>query len=257
MRGNTRGHKSIMKRFRFLIVFIIVTVLILVLLSTFEIRSLSHTFLRTLWSNFRAISAIVYVLLPLTLLLIFCTLFLTNRWAVRVEKANIGGFHIIFDNPAKLYKRHIRNYLDTKRTIFKIDCDHDNFDETLDSYFEIYKFFRDEIKILGNVKKQYTKPSKGKEAAHLYDLTNQVIQQLNEFLTKNQSDYRRWYRYIEKTNEEVFYLTPIGDLQKQYPQYKDLCCGFEQVNTFFINSIACEFDIDILKWGIEKQCPEE
>jgi len=176
---------------------------------------------------------------------------------VRVEKASIGCFHIIFDNPAKLYKRHIKNYLDTKRTIFKIDCEHDNFYETFDSYFEIYKFFRDEIKILGNVKKQDTKLSRNKESAHLYALTNQAIQTLNDFLTKNQSNYRRWYKYIEKTNEEDFYLMPIGELQRQYPQYKRLCCGFEQVNAFFVNAIAYEFDVDIMKWGVEKSYSED
>lgn len=188
--------------------------------------------------------------LPLILLLILVLLFLTNKWALRVEKMSIGGFNIIFDNPAKLYKRQIKYYLDTKRTIFKIDCEHDNFYDTFDSYFETYKFFRDETKTLGNVKKQETKFSRNKESANLYALTNQAIQTLNDFLTKNQSNYRRWYKYIEKTDEKDFYLTPIGELQKTYPHYEEFCFGFEEVNAFFVDTIARDFDIDIIKWNI-------
>lgn len=241
-----------MRRVGRIIVSTIVIIAIFIVLGTFEIKSISNTFLRTLWSNFNSISTIVYVLIPLILLLILVLLFLTNKWALRVEKMSIGGFNIIFDNPAKLYKRQVKNYLDTKRTIFKIDCEYDNFYDTLDSFFEIYKFFRDEAKMLGNVKNQSTKFSRNKESVNLYALTNRAIQTLNDFLTKNQSNYRRWYKYIEKTNEEAFYLTAIGELQKQYPYYAELCFGFEKVNAFFSGIIASEFDIDIIKWNIEQ-----
>jgi len=241
-----------MKRAGRIIVSTTVIIAILIVLGTIEIKNISNTFLRTLWSNFNSISKIVYVLIPLILLLILILLFLTNKWALRVEKMSIGGFNIIFDNPAKLYKRQVKNYLDTKRTIFKIDCEYDNFYETFDSFFEIYKFFRDEAKTLGNVKNQGTKFSRNKESANLYNLTNQAIQTLNDFLTKNQSNYRRWYKYIEKTNEEAFYLTPIGKLQKEYPHYGELCSGFKEINAFFANTIASEFDIDIIKWNVEQ-----
>ena len=246
-----------MKRIVCLIIFVIAALVIFLFLGSFEIISISSTFIRTLWSNFKAISTIVYVLLPLLLLLTFCILFLTNRWAVRVEKASIGGFHIIFDNPAKAYKRQVMRYLDTKRTIFAIDFEYDNFYETFDSYFEVYMFFRDEIKLLGSVKKQGKKSFRNKESIRLYALTNQAIQKLNDFLTKNQSNYRRWYKYIEKTDEKVFYLTPIGELQRQYPQYEELCCGFGKVNSFFANTIACEFDIDIVKWSEDNPIIED
>lgn len=56
----------------------------------------------------------------------------------------------MFDNPAKLYKRAVRSFLDTKRSLFKIDLERDNFDETLSSYYKTYEFFREEMKILDN-----------------------------------------------------------------------------------------------------------
>lgn len=240
-----------MKRALPKIILAIVISLVFLFLGIFEIENMSNTFLKTLWGNLSSISTIIYTLVPLIILLIPTLLFLTNRWALRVEKMTIGGLSVIFDNPAELYRKQVRNYLDTKRTIFKVDCNYDNFNDTLDSYFEIYKFFREEIKILGNVKIKNTKLSKNEESANLYALTNQAMQVLNNFLTKNQSNYRRWYRYIEKSDEQAYYLTPIGELQKKYPYYKDICSDFEEVNTFFVDKIAREFDIDIEKWNIE------
>ena len=234
---------------------VIVMIAMIIALSTFEIKRIPNVFLWTLWSNLNSISTIIYVLIPLIILLVLVLLFLTNKWALRVEEMSIGGFNIIFDNPAKLYRRHVRTYLDTKRTVFKMDCDYDNFNETLDSFFEVYKFFRDDVKMLGSNKKQSARISRNKESANLYSLTNQAIQILNDFLTKNQSNYRRWYIYVEKTDEEAFYLTPIGELQRRYPHYEKLCSGFEQVNTFFSKVIAKEFDIDILKWDTEQSTP--
>lgn len=248
MRENLEKRKRIMRRAARIMVSILIIIAVIIVLGTFEIKSISNVFLRTLWSNFNSISTIIYVLIPLIILLILVLLFLTNKWALRVEKMSIGGFNIIFDNPAKLYKRQVRNYLDTKRTVFKIDCNYDNFYETLDSFFEVYKFFRDEAKMLASERKQNSKFSRNKESANLYLLTNQAIQILNDFLTKNQSDYRRWYKYIERNDEEAFYLTPIGELQRKYPHYEKLCFGFKQVNIFFSEALAKEFDIDILKW---------
>jgi len=52
-------------------------------------------------------------------------------------------------------------------------------------------------------------------------------------------------------DDEKFYLTPIGELQKEYLNYEQLCRDFERVNKFFSNKIAKEFEIDIKKWEIE------
>lgn len=228
---------------------IVALVLLIFVLGSFEIKNISTPFLRTIWNNLNSISTIIYTSLPLIVLLIIVLLFVTNKWALRVEKMSIGGFNVIFDNPAQLYRRQVKNYLDTKRTIFKIDCDYDNFCHTLDSYFEIYKFFRDEAKVLGQIRNQNSKLAREKETIRLYRLTNKAIQVLNDFLTKNQDDYRRWYKYQEIKDEDAFYLTPIGELQKKYPSYEKLCDGFQEVNKFFVDEFATEFEIDIQKWG--------
>lgn len=223
--------------------------LLVVILSMYEIKAISNIYIVTLWHNFKFISLAMYTIIPLLLLVGFLFLLFMNKWAFRVERLSIGGFNILFDNPNHLFRRQVKTFLDTKRTVFKTNLDRDNFKETLDSFFDVYKFFRDEIKVLGNVRKKKREISN--ETLELYNLSNETIMVLNDFLTVHQSNYRRWYIYSEKDDEKKFYLTPIGELQKEYQNYEELCSDFKVVNEFFVNKIAKKFDINIEKWGIE------
>lgn len=237
-----------MKRVIIKMGWILAAIVMFYIMINCEIEKIDCIYLKTLWHNIKFISMVLYILIPLLLLFVVLILLLRNKWALRVEKISIAGFNVIFDNPTNLYKRQVRNFLDTKRTIFKINCDFDNFKETLDSYYDIYKFFRDEVKVFGNIReKRYN----NNETMELYKITNEAIKVLNEFLTENQSDYRRWYTYMEKVDEKKFYLKPIGELQKEYMNYEKLCQGFIEVNELFINKIANKFEIDVKKWGIE------
>lgn len=227
----------------------IVIVGLLFLLSVFDIQTIKNAYISTLWRNLSFISTTLFALIPLlliTLLLVFVGL---KKWAFRVEKLSIGGFNVLFDNPNQLFKRQLRTFLDTKRTLFKVDFEHDNIKETLDSYFEVYKFLRDEIKILGDAKQR--RNGKVNKTAHLYYLSNEMIKELNNFLTTHQSNYRRWYTYLEKHQEQDFYLKPIGELQEGYHNYEQLRTDFKKLNKFFTEQVAPEFDINIEKWGIQ------
>lgn len=238
-----------MKKYFYGIIFFIGIVLIY-LISKFEIRSIDCCYIKTFWHNVQFISKALYVIIPLLIMVLVFLFLLTDKWAMRVEKLSIGGFNVIFDSPKNLYRRQVRNYLDTKRTIFVLDCKYDNFKETFDSYYNIYTFFREQAKFFGNVKER---KFRNNDEKRLYELTNEIIRVLNNFLTKYQSNYRRWYTYLEKKDEEKFYLTPIGDLQKEYMDYDDLCKAFKEVNKYFVDNIASEFEIDINKWTSEVQ----
>lgn len=214
-------------------------------LSIISIQNINCVYFKILWHNIKFISEALYIFIPLLLILMFFFLLITNKWALRIEKMNIGGFSILFDNPVKIYKRQVRNYLDTKRTVFKIDINNDNFSETLDSYYEVYKFFREEIKMLGDISERHIKRN---DRTRLYNMANETLKVLNRFLTRHQSNYRRWYAYLERYDEEKYYLTPIGKLQKEYPDYKNLCLDFKAVNEYFIDTVAAEFNIKTEKW---------
>lgn len=242
-----------MKRTLSYIISYLILFLLLLGLAIFDLKNIKVKYIQTLWGNIDFISSTAFSLLPFLVFLLIIGLIITRKWVFRVEKLSIGGFNIIFDNPDQLFKRQIRTFLDTKRTLFQIDFEHDNFDETINSYYETYKFLRDEIKILGDAKKKKTKKSKKlKDTELLYDLSNDIIKELNHFLTKNQNNYKRWYKYMEKVKEEQFYLSPIGDLQKEYKNYEQLCRDFTKINEFFIHKVAVEFEINIAKWGIDQ-----
>ncbi|PGM06380.1 hypothetical protein [Bacillus thuringiensis] len=242
-----------MKRTLSYIISYLILFLLLLGLAIFDLKNIKVKYIQTLWGNIDFISSTAFSLLPFLVFLLIIGLIITRKWVFRVEKLSIGGFNLIFDNPDQLFKRQIRTFLDTKRTLFQIDFEHDNFDETINSYYETYKFLRDEIKILGDAKKKKTKKSKKlKDTELLYDLSNDIIKELNHFLTKNQNNYKRWYKYMEKVKEEQFYLSPIGDLQKEYKNYEQLCRDFTKINEFFIDKVAVEFEINIVKWGIDQ-----
>ncbi len=227
------------------ILLIVIVCVILFFLSTTTIQAIDCVYFKNLWHNLRFISNALYILIPLFFIGLLLFFLLTQKWVLRVEKMNIGGFSILFDNPIKIYKKQVRNYLDSKRTIFKIDLDNDNFKETFDSYYDVYKFFVEEIKMIGDIP---DKRAEKNDRVHFYNMANQILKTLNRFLTKHQSNYRRWYTYLKKNNEDEYYLTPIGKLQKNYRYYEELCSDFKEINNFFMNKVANEFEIDIEKW---------
>lgn len=227
-------------------IIVIVLIIVVVTLSLVELQTIQNTYVQTLWKNIIFLSESIFASLPFLLLILMIFLFSTKKWAFRVEKLTVGGFNLLFDNPDHLFKRQIGTFLDTKRTLFKIDLKHDNFDDTLTSYFETYKLLRDEMKILGDAKKKTRK--KDKPSSESYDLSKKMIKKLNIFLTKHQSNYRRWYKYEELRSEAEYYTLPIGELQQKYNNYEELSNDFKDINDFFVNDIAPYFDIDTHKW---------
>lgn len=211
------------------------------------------------FQNSKIVSTYLFGVLPLLLIVGIFLLLLTNKWAFKIEKLSLGGFNLMFDNPAKLYVRSVRSFLDTKRTLFKIDFERDNFDETLTSYYKTYEFFRNEMKILDNEKKRGRWSNKGEQRV-LYDVTNKIVQELNEFLTSHQNNYRRWYKHISDTDSVtridggeslVFHMTPISEVQKNYYGYFGICEGFTTVNNFFQSTVNEHFNVNMSKWERE------
>jgi hypothetical protein len=207
------------------------------------------------FKNLKIISSFLIGFIPLLLIIVVITTFISNKWAFKIEKVSLGGFNILFDDPVKLYKRTVRSFLDTKRTLFNIDFKRDNFDDTLTSYYKTYEFFRNEMKILDNERKRGRWDKR--EQQELYEVTNHIIQVLNEFLASHQNNFRRWYKYVSETNivkrldnEETieFHNTPIQEIQKHYYGYKEICKGFKEINDFFKTDVNRVFNVNLEKW---------
>lgn len=225
-------------------IFCLIIIIALIIIS-FSI-DINKVFSRYFWyinfkNNLKLIIKFVTMFYPVLIILMiyFVYKILNKKWVFRVEKLSLGGFNIIFDNPEKLFKQHVRNFLNTKRTLFKIDEDKDNFYETLNSYYSIYNFIREEMKLFD---------PKIAEKSKSYKAANNMIQELNDFLTKHQNNFRRWYEYIIDKNVEQNFDKDIGIIQKEYRNYDKMIEDFKRLNTSFCN-VSSEFEIDVAKWG--------
>ena len=205
-------------------------------------------------NNFNLFKQIFIPSLVFTLLFFLIVNYLQNKYSIKVEQLSLGGINILFDRRKTLFKNSIRNFLDTKRTLFQIDERYDNFAEVFQSYYETYHFIRQEMRIL-----------EPKKDVNLYQIANKILINLNQFLTKNQNNYLRWYQHISETNQELikldefdekdikaeqrhFYNMPINEIQSKYYLYSKLVQEFKTINQFFVNHIAKEFNVDIAKW---------
>lgn len=100
--------------------------------------------------------------------------------------------------------------------MFKIDILKDNFDDVFESYHNTYEFIRLQMSYYENV---------AKTDNTIYKAMKCMIKDLNYFLTSNQTDYRRWYKF-ENEKEYKF----IDELQKKYPKYNELIEAFGKIN---------------------------
>lgn len=213
----------------------------------------SFKYVKTFLANINLVKNVLSVTI---LFLIVCILIIgisSGRYSFKIEKLTLGGVNILFDNSDKLFKKSLKNYLDSKRTLFSISFERDNFDETLTSFFNTYNFIRDEMKIL-NLRKRADK--------NMYHDANEILKTLNSFLTKHQNDFRRWYKYVSsndkvekinntQTNNEplVFHLTTIEEIQKQYYRYEELKKDLQDINIYFNNNVKNKFNINTEKWA--------
>lgn len=223
-------------------IFCIILFMIIMLLFNINNELSRYAWFINIKSNVKLITKSINALLPILIIIVFYLAYkiLNKKLIFRVEKINLGGINIIFDDPEKLFKQQVKNFLNTKRTLFKIDKDEDNFYETLDSYYSVYNFLREEIKMYD------TKISKDSEQ---YRLANEMLRELNLFLTKHQNNFRRWYQYVVDKQSRKMHDKDIGEIQKEYRHYNDMVNDFTRLNNIFSN-VAEKFDIDINKWNI-------
>ena len=200
-------------------------------------------------TNFKNNSLFIIKLIKITLpILIMWIVFVAyklhcKKWVFKIEKLTLGGVNIILDNPDDLLKKQIKNFLNTKRTLFKIDDNKDNFYETIESYYSTYNFLKEEMKIFDY---------KSSKDSKVYEKCNEMIEKLNTFLSNNQNDFRRWYNYMIDNKIEEIYDKDISEIQKKYKKYPYIVEDFKIVNEYFCD-IANFFDINIKKWDIPEK----
>lgn len=143
-------------------------------------------------------------------------LYLRKYADVKVPSISIAGIEFNLKNIDRIVKANLTNYFVTKRSLFKIDILKDNFDDVFESYHNTYEFIRLQMSYYENV---------AKTDNTIYKAMKCMIKDLNYFLTSNQTDYRRWYKF-ENEKEYKF----IDELQKKYPKYNELIEAFGKIN---------------------------
>jgi len=163
---------------------------------------------------------------------------LANKWVIKVEKLNVGGASIIFEKPEELFNQQIRNFMNTKRTLFFFDPERDNISDTLTSYYKTYEFIRENMAVYD---------TKSSQDSDYYKTGNKMIHTLNEFLTSHQSNYRRWFNNKTENMTDEEYNKCISEIQRDYRKYEEIIAGFEVVNKAFLD-YGEKFKIDTKKW---------
>lgn len=228
-------------------------VLLIVCMGFYSLPSVNDLwFTKNLVNNSIVIKTVLSVFILFFVAYFIVVGIILKKYSLKIEQLSFGGVNVLFNNSDKIYIKTVMNYLDTKRTLFKILPQYDSFEETLNSYFETYSFIRSEMKILN-----------AKHDKQLYTLSNEILKVLNKFLTEHQNNYRRWHKYVaehdkvsigelNENNDEVFlsyHLTPIGKIQKHYYHYNKLLSDIQDVNKFFMEKVKPTFNIDVDKWS--------
>lgn len=191
---------------------------------------------RVFAKNIKFINMIIedYKWICIAVIAVFVWHYLRNKTHFRVPKIKIAGMEIELDNTEDVVKNNVKNYLATKRSLFAIDIEHDNFDDVMSSYHGTYCFIREQMSYFEDI---------SQTDSFTYKKLMEIILTLNRFLTKNQSDYRRWYKF---ENEKSF--IPLKQLQPQYYAYDKLIADFKAVN-FEMCRYAKDLDLDISRWS--------
>lgn len=172
-----------------------------------------------------------YFFIVLFVIIVSLLMFYKKSINITIPKISFAGIEINLKNVEKIVWSNITNYLRTKRTIFKINYEYDNFDDVLESYHQVYEFLRLQISYYQNFEKSNCDTT--------YKHLEGMIKELNIFLTRNQANYRRWYKI--KNNDNFMFLT---DLQKSYPKYDELKKEFNKK----MEKYAKYFKINTSEW---------
>lgn len=195
------------------------------------------SFLSTFKSNIKWLANIIdnYLSVLIAFIVFFIIVKMAFNLSFTVNGANIAGIEISLKSPEKLVKNNIKNFLSTKRSLFEVNEQYDNYCEVFDSYHDIYTFLREQLLDFEN---------KNIVDNDIYRETKEMINELNHFLTRNQSHFRRWVNWYESHHDDDY--LPLAEMQKKYPYYSDLIADFKTLNSK-MQSHATNLGIDQIK----------
>jgi len=189
-----------------------------------------------------------YMILFLVILIVLYIMigFLGKRYTLRVENFNIGGINIFFDKSNEIFIKTVGTFIKSKRTLFYFDKTRDNIRDVLNTYHKSYDFVRSNLELLDS-----------EVDSDLYIASIDLLKKLNQFLTKHQDDYRRWYEKIvaddiieiKEGHKIVVHKTTIETVQEQYYRYNEFLEDIREINIYMkSNELGKIFNIEHFDW---------
>lgn len=230
-----------------IIVCLIVLLAFVYVLSYFKVFS-NKSFIDYM-SNLKVFSQYMLLILIISFVLYIMIGFFGKRYTLRVENFNIGGINVFFDKSNEIYIKTVGTFIKSKRTLFYFNKSRDNIRDVIKTYYSVYDFIRSNLELLD--------PESDSE---LYSISTDLLKKLNQFLTKHQSDYRRWYEKIieddiincENDSKIIVHKTTIEDVQKQYYRYDEILNDIQEINKYMKNKEMSKiFDITHFDWESE------
>ena len=229
-------------KYKGLIKAIIVIIILICLLSFIPFYKLdcldNCCFLK---ENLDAVSNLIYSymwlfkILVLVLILAIVYIMLKNNFSIASTKITIAGFELQLKNTESKTKSNIKNHLSSKRAIFKINNEYDNYYDVINSMYQTFVFLRAQLNAFDNT-----------DANEVYKTIENMLKEIGSFLTKYQSDYRRYYEMFIQSSDQNF--VPFIENQKHYYKYDSMKADFKILNDRMC-TYAKNFDIDVEKWG--------
>ena len=269
--------------------FILSSLLLLALLAVLpvlcfvDLRAITNTYLLpylpALKPNLDFLAQLLsnYGALFFTLLLTAFIIYIGIKFKPSLSEFSFAGVTFSLRKPD--IRKRIGLFLNTRRSIFYFLEGYDNINDVMKSWYEILGFIRDQINKLAEnsvtAGADQAVDSKGGNAENATP-EEKLFTELNAFLTKYQSDYRRYYtEQIDKAKDQPHQTahqtqssvgqtavesatTEVGTMddrfltfdtiQRSYPKYRAIVDDIEKINTVMKAEYGPYFGVHFRKW---------
>lgn len=177
-----------------------------------------------------------YPWLTTVAVIVFVVILLIKNFSLCSTSINVLGVKFELKHTETNIKIQIKNYMATKRSIFVLYEEYDNYYDVINSMYNTLTFLRKQIANFDNFSQTNNQ---------CYVNIEGMIKEIGKFLTKYQSDYRRYYESLIKRSKEQF--ISFRDIQNGYQNVADMTRDLIVLNKE-MKKYADFFGINIQKW---------
>lgn len=177
-----------------------------------------------------------YPWLTTVMVIAYIIILLSKNFSLSSTKVNVFGLEFQFKHTEKSVKIQIKNFLSAKRSFFVFYEEYDNYYDVINSMHNTLIFLRKQLENF-DIFSQTNKKC--------YKQIESMIKSIGQFLTKYQSDYRRYYEYKIAESGEIF--IPFKIIQDSYWKTEEMTLDIKKLN-IEMKQYAVFFNIDTEKW---------